>query len=315
MRRLVSALVMCACLAAPQLARAQAATDPGFKVNYGIDGAITGGELGLSLLASLIHVNRSARWNTEIFGSVDLRVRSNFSASADALSNLSFGLAVVTPLFAELGSGINDEAGRRTLLYGETIGASLLFNAIAKYTVQRPRPYAYSGNERVKAYIGTQGNDSRVSFYSGHAALTFAAAVSGSYLFAEGSSDKNARAVMWGVEFALASATANLRVIAGKHYYSDVVIGAIMGAAIGFGVPALHHSDRGVLEPTGREWAAMGGGLLVGILATELIPFKQDIIVPLTDSPPAKPGLGKIHMTVAPMAAATGGGLMVLGTF
>ena len=45
---------------------------------------------------------------------------------------------------------------------------------------------------------------------------------------------------MWGFELALAGATANLRTRAGRHFYSDVIVGAIVGAGVGFAVPRLH---------------------------------------------------------------------------
>ena len=40
--------------------------------------------------------------------------------------------------------------------------------------------------------------------------------------------------------FALASGVAALRVVAGKHYPSDVLVGALMGTGVSLGVLKLH---------------------------------------------------------------------------
>jgi membrane-associated phospholipid phosphatase len=305
MRSLLASIVL---LAFTSEAHAATPTDdPGFVVNWAIDGSVLGGEIGLSLLAAAIHVDKTHHWRRELLP-FDIGVRKNFSAGADALSNATFSLVVVTPLFAELGHGIDATAGKRSLLYGETLGAALLLNAFAKYTVQRPRPYTYNPSAMVKKFSDSEGEDSRVSFFSGHSALTFAAAVGGSYLFAEGSTDLNARAVMWGVELGLAAMTANLRVIAGRHFYSDIIVGAIVGAGVGFGMPLMHESARGPLEPSGREWIAMGSGLVVGTFMAHILPLKHNIVVPLVDGE-------AVQATIAPMASPSGGGLMLLGTF
>ena len=49
--------------------------------------------------------------------------------------------------------------------------------------------------------------------------------------------------VVWGGTMSLAVATAGLRVIGGKHFYSDVLVGGLVGVAVGFVVPALHRID------------------------------------------------------------------------
>lgn len=306
-RRLLGALVVCAVLAAPMAAHAQTDDRAGFRVHYGIDGGITAATVAISFLVSKIPVDAAKTWNSELLG-LDLRVRKNFSASAAGASDALVAVTIAAPLIATLGAGIDDRAGRRALLYGESLGASLMLNAIVKYTVQRPRPYTYNKHPRVVAYTEEAGKDSRLSFYSGHAALSFTAAVSGSYLFALSTDDKKARAVMWGVEVALASMTANLRVVAGKHFYSDVIVGAVMGTAVGFLVPALHADSRGVYRPSGVEFAAMAGGLVAGTTLAHLLPFKQDIKIRLDEHTEAR-------ATFVPVAFEHGGGLMMAGSF
>jgi hypothetical protein len=113
-----------------------------------------------------------------------------------------------------------------------------------------------------------------VSFYSGHSSTAFTAAIAGSLLYAESAPTPAAKLVVWGSELALAGATANLRIRAGKHYYSDVVVGAMVGSGLGILIPALH---GGAYTPDGVEMLTAGGGLLVGIVASQLVPQRMDV--------------------------------------
>lgn len=217
-----------------------------------------------------------------------------FSASAAALSDTTITVGVLTPVALQLGNGATEDDD--LLLYGEALGINLALNLTAKYAFKRPRPYTRIQHPRVARYAASR-SDTFLSFYSGHSSMAFTAAVSGSLLF--DGEEVGHRATVWGFNMAMAGATANLRVRAGKHYVSDVVAGAIIGTAIGIAVPALQ-SD--VEPPTGAEWAAIGGGLLVGVVGSQLIPVKRDILEPLD--------------AVTPVAyQGGGGGLVVAGSF
>jgi hypothetical protein len=128
-------------------------------------------------------------------------------------------------------------------------------------------------------------HDAGLSFYSGHAALSFAAAVSGSYLYARRTPDARARALMWGVELGLATATANLRVRAGRHFYSDVLVGALLGSAAGVAVPLLHSEPGHRYRPSGADAAAMAAGVSAGALVSQLVPLHRSRRVALTPVP------------------------------
>ena len=114
----------------------------------------------------------------------------------------------------------------------------MAFN-LAKFTVRRPRPYAYG-----PAYEPDQdhGNNASLSFFSGHTSLAFSMATSYSYLFSKRHPDSPLVIPVWIGTHALAATTAGLRVGAGKHFWSDIVVGAAVGSLIGYMVPYLHTS-------------------------------------------------------------------------
>jgi hypothetical protein len=171
------------------------------------------------------------------------------------------------------------------------LSANLFLNALTKVAVRRPRPYTY--------HAACAADDCYLSFYSGHASAAFTAAVGGAYLFAESAPNRGSRYALWGVELALASATANLRVRGGMHYYSDVVVGAVLGSGLGVLFPVLHGEHY---HPDVWEVASAGGGLLVGVTVSELVPRDE-------------PARAARSWTLAPLVLRGAAGAQLLGMF
>lgn len=285
---------------APSHARAQDAAPAEPNVRWALDGTVTGAALLGTVLVSLIPVDTSTRWRRQLL-SWDRRLEGRTSASAARTSDILATVDVVMPLGLLLGqSGMNEAYAKRTLLYGETVMVSLLVDGLTKYLVARPRPYVYSDDPRVQHYARGQGKDSHLSFYSGHASTTFAASVAGAYLFAQNTTDRRARATVWGFELALAGATANLRTRAGKHFYSDVIVGALVGATLGYAVPRLHGGPRVELSPA--EWVAIATAPVAGVLVAQLLPAETDLTAPL-------------QAVVLPWLSPSAGGVMLARAF
>lgn len=232
----------------------------------GIAVAASGAAMGLSLL---IPVDTSARWNTQLLP-IDDHLKGRYSSQAAHTSDILLAMDVTAPVALFLGRGLDRETAKRIAIYGETILASMALDSVVKAAVGRPRPYVYSDDPALVAHAEAEGKDSRYSFYSRHASTTFSASVAGGYLFAQSTSDTNARAAVWGLELALAAATADLRTRAGMHFYSDVLVGAVVGSGLGVLVPCLHGGPEVRLSKL--EWLAIVIGPLLGIAAGELMP-------------------------------------------
>lgn len=202
----------------------------------------------------------------------DACLRGVYSPQAARLSDILLLFGVFDPLVASIAQGVDWRLANRSVVYSETLAANLALNSLAKVTFGRPRPYTYSEPP------GATGDDRYVSFYSGHASTVFAAAVSGSYLFAESAPDKGSSYFLWGSEFFLAAMTANLRLRAGKHYYSDVIVGALVGSGIGAGMLLAHGAEY---RPSGVEYALAGGGIVVGTALAQILPFQLERPAPL----------------------------------
>jgi membrane-associated phospholipid phosphatase len=274
--RISIALALTACLAASPVRAdpASPVSDPSapeptrLHLSLTWDGAVVAASSAAMLLSLAIPVDQSSRWNTQLLP-FDRHLEGRYSAKAANVSDALLAVDVAIPAALFVGQGITPDTARRTAIYCEVLLVSMALDSLAKPLVARPRPYTYSTDPAVIAHAQSEGKDAHLSFYSRHSSTTFAASVSGALLFAQSTSDTNARALVWFTELGLASATADLRTRAGMHFYSDVLVGAVIGSAVGVAVTYLH---GGKTRLSKREWLAIVLGPLAGVALGELLP-------------------------------------------
>jgi membrane-associated phospholipid phosphatase len=119
-------------------------------------------------------------------------------------------------------------------VFFQVIAVNATFTNLAKYTVQRPIPLAYS-NPHDPSITGSKLNYD--SFYSLHTSTTFAAltatAMTVNRRYQTGAWPFVAAAVIGG-------SVAYERVAGGRHFPTDVMMGALAGATVGILIPYLH---------------------------------------------------------------------------
>jgi hypothetical protein len=270
-RRAQLALAAALALGAARPAAAQG--DPALRTDWPVETAVLAGSLGLVGLAHLIAIDPARRWERELLP-LDEGVKRNFSPRAARWSDVLVGTTVAAPLALQLAGGFDQASGERALVYGEVLAANLALNGVVKALVNRPRPFTYNTDPGARALAERDPRDARLSFYSGHASTAFAAAVGGAYLFSQSTTDTRARAAVWAGSLMLAGATSHLRVRAGKHFYSDVLTGAVIGAGVGWLVPALHFGGRGPNPLSPGEWVAIAAAPAAGVLVSHLLPLE-----------------------------------------
>lgn len=161
--------------------------------------------------------------------------------ASDVLENAFIFGAPLLLSFSEWGRGIGP-ARDALVVEAEVLLATAAATQLAKAAFARPRPYAYPSAD--------VGGDSHASFWSGHTSSAFAAATSMVYWLHRRQPGARWDLLAAVLGFAAAAATGVLRVVAGRHFPSDVAAGALAGAAIGWAVPAIHF----------REGIAIGAG-------------------------------------------------------
>lgn len=245
------------------------------------DGAIIAGTAAVALVLNQLPVHEEMPLHEHEWLRLDDRVRDNFSETAAKASDISLALTVTEASAFAIGTG--DGAGDRALILGESVAITLATTSLAKVVVARPRPYVYSDDIRAIRRRERAGRDAYRSWFSGHAAMSFAAVTTSGLLFEERDHSATERALVWGTGTMLATTTASLRVRSGRHFYSDVVVGGLVGCAIGTLVPALH--DGELRAPSGTDLAAMGGGIALGLLTAKLLPLGSNETKPMALSP------------------------------
>ena len=207
---------------------------------------------------------------------LDRGVLGNHNAAARTYSDIGLYTAIGLPFALDLGDaliqrGRDGSATRGRHLRGwatdavvllETFAVNYATTNLVKFAVRRPRPYSYDPDSEV---ADPTANDARLSFFSGHASTTFAMAAAYASLFQARHPRSRWIAPVWVIGMSLASTTAIARVAAGKHFWTDVITGAVVGSAIGVAIPALHRRrDRGALRNVAVRLApARTGSLLL----------------------------------------------------
>jgi len=128
------------------------------------------------------------------------------------------------------------------VLLAETLSISFMSMQIIKNAFDRPRPYMYQDtlvDDRRK-----HSSYDISSFYSGHTAIAFATATSLSYIFSVRHRKNKLKYLLWSASLCAAASVGLLRVFSGRHFWTDVTSGAIIGASTGLIVPALHRTVK-----------------------------------------------------------------------
>lgn len=122
-------------------------------------------------------------------------------------------------------------------MYIETLLLANGVESTVKALSQRPRPYVFNPDVPLDEKLT---RDARQSFFSGHATTAFATAVLTSEVFRHYFPESKLKAVVWIGTLGLASATCVMRYESGRHYKTDLLVGAAFGSLVGWGIPKLH---------------------------------------------------------------------------
>lgn len=124
-----------------------------------------------------------------------------------------------------------------TLPVLEAVTFSQLLVQAVKFSVARQRPRAHYDSIPAEPF----DEEANLSFFSGHATLTFSLATAAGMVAHRRGSDLEP--VVWVVGMGLAATTSYLRIAGDQHYATDVLVGALFGTGMGILIPTLLHPD------------------------------------------------------------------------
>lgn len=271
---ILSVIISLVVLMSPVMLYAEGAQDTSvreLRYDLTMDGAVTAivtaGYLGTALLEDHLAAEECRWCSVNAFDDWGHRnLAWSDRGAADTASSVTAYAA--TPLIAfGLGAVAAHDSGAfagfpiDALIIAEATSVSAMLTQIVKFTAGRQRPDAHY------AATGVTRPEDTTSFYSGHTSIAFALAVSSGTV----ASMRGYRLapLIWGAGLAAAATTGYLRVAADKHYLTDVIAGAVIGSAIGFGLPYLAHRPRSE-DPDGVVISAIPcqGGGMVGVTGT-----------------------------------------------
>jgi membrane-associated phospholipid phosphatase len=129
------------------------------------------------------------------------------------------------------------------LVVAEAAAIAQDLNQLVKFAVARERPFVHYADPG-----RPHEPDDDLSFYSGHTTFAFALASSAGMVSTLRGYDS--APWVWGVGMTLAAGAGWLRMGGDMHWFTDVLVGAAVGTAVGAGLPWLLHRDgSGALGP------------------------------------------------------------------
>lgn len=182
--------------------------------------------------------------------------------AADTAGNVvGFGLVPASAAALTLAAAAHDgrlaQSPADVLVISEAGVLAMDLDQVVKFAVGRQRPF-------VHFHTGTgDPSDDNLSFFSGHTTAAFSLAVASGtvatlrgYRFAPW---------VWAQGLAIAVGTGYLRIAADKHYFTDVLAGALVGSAVGFVVPWVWHRPGMPAPPVVVGASAARDGAVVSV--------------------------------------------------
>lgn len=206
------------------------------SIQLGVGAALSGSAL---ICDKFVHIKKNefnpADWKKEDIPELEQIFMRPYSKPLHIVGTGTMGLALAAPAILALAP--SNQWLTFGTMYLETL---LIANGIKEWTkllVYRARPYMYFDDfpqEKV------EDGDWSCSFPSGHTTFAFAGAAFTTMVFCQCFPNSDWKYVVAGASFGLAALTGAMRMASGNHFLTDVLVGAVIGTAVGFTVPYLH---------------------------------------------------------------------------
>ena len=225
-------------------AGAQSSFEDPYRLHLAVDVPIATVGLG-SGIAYLVMDAQIQPLSTAYINGLDRTQISGFDRSATyhwspITARISDGVMVAgmaLPFLLLAQQDIRKTAPKIGLLYLETFAATAGLTNLTKVLTLRPRPYLFNA---AVPWEEKQQKDAQYAFFSGHTSMTTAFCFLTAKIFHDYNPGHPARPWVWAGAATLSATAGVLRHQAGKHYWTDVIVGYAVGAAIGILIPELH---------------------------------------------------------------------------
>lgn len=189
----------------------------------------------------------------------DMIATKRWSPAIGSATDKLLYASYLAPFTLFLGKEGRQNWGAIAIMYTEAFALNLGTVTFMKTSLRRGRPLLYNPDVPNEEKLYT---DARLSFYSGHSSATATFSVLTAVMFQDLYPDSKLKGWVWAGAIALPLATATGRVLAGRHFPTDVITGLGVGALTGWMIPFIHRTQKGknmkIFPMTG---GALGAGM------------------------------------------------------
>ena len=218
-----------------------------YKLSYAKDVPIYSAGLAMGITGQLLKKRKTTLDEASILelqrneiNLFDRNATYNWNTRAAKWSDGLVVAAAFTPIFFTAGAASRNDFGKVAAISAQVFIVNIGITNLTKELIRRKRPYMYNENVPMRKKMM---RDSYSSFFSGHTST----AASMSFAFAQMHSDyypnSRVRPLVWFSALTLPLATGILRNRAGKHFWTDIIVGYLVGAATGIIIPRIHRVD------------------------------------------------------------------------
>ena len=217
-----------------------------FELNTGKEAAIIGAGTVIGLTALIVVLNNDNLTEDGInsFKPEDVNKFDRIAIGPyqdDVLGDALLYGSYLLPLTFLAYDETREDFGTLALMYGEVVLLNAGINGLVKGLTTRNRPFVYDDNSPLEQKYKI---DARHSFYSGHTSFTASNAFFTARVFTEYLTDNTAKTLIWIAAALIPAVTGLSRINTHNHFPTDVIVGYIVGAAIGYLIPELHKYEN-----------------------------------------------------------------------
>ncbi|MGB1247624.1 MAG: phosphatase PAP2 family protein [Chitinophagales bacterium] len=215
-----------------------------YKLSYQADITIPTVSIGLLTTSFFLEKNRDIltieqieRLNAQDIWAFDRGVTNNWNTTAAKASDGFLYTSIATPLLFLADKRTRQDFGKIALISTEVFMLNSGITFLTKELSKRTRPYVYNPNAPLEKKLD---KGAQHSFFSGHTSTPAAMMFSSAMMYHHYFPDSKFKPLVWTIAALIPAITGYLRVRAGKHYWTDVIVGYSAGALVGVSVPLIH---------------------------------------------------------------------------
>lgn len=215
-----------------------------YRIKKKIDMPLTAIGIGWSLLGFSKIYNKDTSSVAQVMAlnrnnipAIDRWVADQYSEKAFDASNVFFYGAMPLPLVLLVDPKMRLDGVKLGLMYLEAMGVTGILYTSASYLHDRYRPYAYNPDAPM---VRRQRGGAKNSFYAGHVALVGTSAFFIAKVYSDYHPESKFKWVLFTAAGLATATTGYLRIAAGEHFLTDVLLGIGLGTLSGILVPHFH---------------------------------------------------------------------------